>query len=117
LPPEDAPGGAVACGERVTRATWAGYLLLVGASWVAGIRILRFARGSDDAGGGALGFALLCTGGIGYPLLFLRTLFPLAPKLGASTFAAGIAALSATSAVLYFVLWRGFPPHHRWGRP
>jgi hypothetical protein len=95
----------------VTRATLPGYLLLVGACWVAGIRILRFARRRDDAAAGGLGFALVCTGGFGYPLLFLRSLWPLSPEVGALTFAAGIVALSLTSAVLYFVLWRVYRPH------
>ncbi len=94
----------------MTRATLPGYLLLVGACWVAGVRILRFARRADDAAAGGLGFVLLCTGGMGYPLLFLRSLWPLSPQVGAITFGAGLVALSLTSAVLYFVLWRVYRP-------
>jgi hypothetical protein len=95
----------------VTRGTLPGYVLLVAACWVAGIRILRFARRTDDAAAGGLGFVLVCTGGLGYPLLFVRSLWPLSPEMGALTFAAGLAALSLTSAVLYFVLWRVYRPH------
>jgi hypothetical protein len=95
----------------VSAATWTGFLLVVAASWVGGARVLRLGLRSQDAAAGGLGFALLCSGGLGYPLIFLRSLLALSPEAGAATFASGIAALSATSAVLYFVLWRVYRPH------
>jgi hypothetical protein len=95
----------------VSDATWIGFFVVVAASWLGGARVLRIGLRSEDAAAAGLGFVLLCTGGIGYPLVFLRSLLSLPPEAGAASFAAGIAALSVTSAVLYFVLWRVYRPH------
>jgi hypothetical protein len=95
----------------MSHATWVGFALVVAASLVGGARVLRLGLRSEDAAAGGLGFALLCAGGFGYPLIFLRSLLPLPPAAGAATFAGGIGALSLTSMVLYFVLWRVYRPH------
>ena len=89
---------------------WLLYGLLVSICWIGGIRLLRTALRTEEFHEGSLGVVLLCTGGVGYPLLFLRSMLELPPPAGARTFAIGLAFLSAGSIALYVFNWRLFRP-------
>jgi hypothetical protein len=94
----------------VTEAIWVGYGVLVATCWIGGIRVLRIALRTHEVSEWGLGVVFLCTGGIGYPLLFLRSLVPLSPTLGGRSFAVGLAALCIGSSAVYLFNWRLFRP-------
>jgi hypothetical protein len=95
----------------MTAALWVAYVLLVALCWIGGVRLLRIALRTQEVTEWGLGVALLCTGGIGYPLIFLRSLLPLSPEASGTSFAIGLAALSLGSIALYVFNWRLFRPH------
>jgi hypothetical protein len=97
-------------GGRVEQAIWLVYGLLVAVCWVAGIRLVRIAIRTHEVQEWSLGVVLLCTGGVGYPLLFLRSLLELPARQGSLSFAVGLAFLSAGSMALYVFNWRLFRP-------
>ena len=92
-------------------ALWVVYGLLVAVCWIGGLRVLRIALRTHEVPEWSLGVVLLCTGGIGYPLLFLRSMLELPPRAGTLTFAIGLALLSAGSIALYVFNWRLFRPN------
>ena len=92
-------------------ALWVVYGLLVAVCWIGGLRVLRIALRTHEVPEWSLGVVLLCTGGIGYPLLFLRSMLELPPRAGTLTFAIGLAFLSAGSIALYVFNWRLFRPN------
>jgi hypothetical protein len=94
----------------VTEAIWVGYGVLVATCWIGGVRVLRIALRTHEVSEWGLGVVFLGTGGIGYPLLFLRSLVPLSPTLGGRTFALGLAALCVGSSAVYLFNWRLFRP-------
>jgi hypothetical protein len=94
----------------MSEGTWLAYGLLVAVCWIGGIRLLRIALRTRDAQEGSLGVVLLCTGGVGYPLLFLRSLADLSAREASLSFAVGLAFLSAGSMALYVFNWRLFRP-------
>lgn len=95
----------------MTAGLWAGYAALVALCWIGGVRLLRIALRTQEVTEWGLGVVLICAGGIGYPLLFLRSLLPLSPEASGTTFAVGLAALSLASIALYLFNWRLFRPH------
>jgi hypothetical protein len=95
----------------VKDALWVVYGLLVAVCWIGGLRVLRIALRTHEVPEWSLGVVLLCTGGIGYPLLFLRSMLELPPRAGTLTFAIGLAFLSAGSIALYVFNWRLFRPN------
>jgi hypothetical protein len=94
----------------MTAGLWAGYALLVAVCWIGGVRLLRVALRTQEVSEWSLGVLLICTGGIGYPLFFLRSLVSLSPEVRGTTFAVGLAALSLGSVALYVFNWRLFRP-------
>jgi hypothetical protein len=90
---------------------WIGYGLLVAICWIGGLRVLRIALRTQEVREWGLGVVLLSTGGIGYPLTFLRSLVSLSPEARGASFAVGLAALSVGSVALYVFTWRLFRPH------
>jgi hypothetical protein len=91
-------------------AVWIGYGLLVAVCWIGGLRVLRIALRTQEVREWGLGVVLLCTGGVGYPLFFLRSLLQFSPEAKGATFAVGLAALSLGSIALYVFNWRLFRP-------
>ena len=94
----------------MTGAVWVVYGLLAAVCWIGGVRVLRIALRTQEVPEWSLGVVLLCTGGIGYPLLFLRSMLELPARAGSLTFAIGLAFLSAGSIALYVFNWRLFRP-------
>lgn len=94
----------------MTDALWLVYGLLVAVCWIGGIRVLRVALRTHEVPEWSLGVVLLCTGGVGYPLLFLRSMLELGAQAGSLSFAVGLASLSVGSVALYVFNWRLFRP-------
>jgi hypothetical protein len=94
----------------MSEGVWLAYGLLVAVSWIGGIRLVRIALRTHEMQEWSLGVVLLCTGGVGYPLLFLRSLLELSAREGSLSFAVGLAFLSAGSMALYVFNWRLFRP-------
>jgi hypothetical protein len=93
---------------------------LIGYGWfivtclVVGARVLRLALRTRQLPEWALGIALFVSGGLGYSLLFIRSLTFLPGELEGETFGAGLLALSVGSAALYLFNWRVFRPNSLW---
>jgi hypothetical protein len=95
-------------------------VILVGYGWfiltclVVGARVLRLALRTRQLPEWAMGIVLFVSGGLGYSLLFIRSLAFLPGELKELTFAAGLVALSVGSAALYLFTWRVFRPDSVW---
>lgn len=97
--------------QLVTLVGYGGFALV---SLVVGLRVLRVALRTHQVPEWALGLVLFVAGGVGYPLLFLRSLTLLPDEVRAATFAAGIGLLSVGSGALYLFNWRVFRPEAPW---
>lgn len=95
-------------------------IILIGYGWfivtclVVGARLLRLALRTRQLPEWALGVAFFVSGGLGYSLLFIRSLAILPGELRGETFAAGLLALSVGSAALCFFNWCVFRADSRW---
>jgi len=95
-------------------------VILIGYGWfiltclVVGTRVLRLALRTRQIPEWALGIVLFVSGGLGYSLLFIRSLAFMPSGLKGATFAAGLVALSVGSAALYLFNWRVFRAKSMW---
>jgi hypothetical protein len=89
-------------------------LILVGYGWfiltclVVGVRVLRLALRTHQLPEWAMGIVLFCSGGIGYPLLFIQSLAVIPDELRGLSFGAGLMAINIGSGALYLFNWRVF---------
>lgn len=91
-----------------------GYGSLCVVCLVAGVGVLRLAFRNHEVSEWALGLVLVLTGGVGYPLFFLRSLTVLPTGVREGSFAAGLLALSLGSVALYLYVWRVYRPGGLW---
>jgi hypothetical protein len=95
-------------------------VILIGYGWfiltclLVGARVLRLALRTRQLPEWALGVVLFVSGGLGYSLLFIRSLTFVPGGLKGTTFAVGLAALTVGSAALYLFNWRVFRPGSWW---
>ncbi len=91
-----------------------GYGTLILTCLVVGVRLLRLALRTRQLPECALGLCLLSTGGLGYPLLFIRSLAFVPDGIKGEIFAAGLVGLNVGSLALYLFNWRVFRSGSLW---
>jgi len=91
-----------------------GYGCFILTSLVVGARLLRLALRTRQLPEWALGIAFFVAGGLGYSLLFIRSLTVVPDGLKGEIFATGLVALNVGSAALYLFNWRVFRSESRW---